>query len=208
MYLRQRDKIYHLCSLIIFISLMTIELIPAQQQKTIQEEATVVAVEVPIRVIQKGQTIKNLTKEDFEVFENGVKQTITAFEVVSRRISLPKETSLDEMSIPPKKRIFFLIFNIFDYNEAVEEAIDYFFENIFREKDQIIILTEDRGISETSQHLKETLKKFKVISTVQTFRAYESLRFEAERLLSNLLSELPGWNWDQHILRFYNNYPE
>jgi len=62
MQLRQRAKFYHLYSLLLFISLMAIELFPAPQQKTIQEEVTVVAVEVPIRVLQKGQTIKNLTK--------------------------------------------------------------------------------------------------------------------------------------------------
>jgi hypothetical protein len=195
---------------------MTIELIPAPQQKTIQEEVTVVAVEVPIRVLQKGQTIKNLTKEDFEVYENGVKQAITAFEVVSRRISIPKETSPDKMNIPSKKRTFFLIFNIFDYNEAVGEAIDYFFENIFQKRDQIIILTEDRllnietgkGISAISQNLKETLKKYKIISTAQTFRAYESLRIEADRLLANLRGNYRNQmrSWDQDVLRFYNNY--
>ena len=182
----------------------------------IQEEVTVMVVEVPVRIIQKGQTIKNLTKEDFEVYENGVKQAITAFEVVSRRISLPKETSPDKMNIPPKKRIFFLIFNIFDYNEAVGEAIDYFFENIFRRGDQIIILTEDKllnietgkGISAVSQNLKETLKKFKLISTAQTYRAYKNLRFEADRLLANFRGDTPdkGANWDQYILRFYDNY--
>lgn len=216
MHLRQRAKFYHLYFLILFISLMTIVLIPAPRKRQIQEEVTVVAVEVPVRVIQKGQTIKNLTKEDFEVYENGVKQVITAFEVVSRRISLPKETSPDKMKIPPKKRIFFLIFNIFDYNDAVGEAIDYFFENIFRRRDQIIILTEDRllnietgkGISAVSQNLKETLKKFKLISTAQTYRAYKDLRFEADRLLANFRGDTPdhGGNWDQYILRFYDNY--
>ncbi len=118
------------------------------------------------------------------------------------------------MKIPPKKRIFFLIFNIFDYNDAVGEAIDYFFENIFRRRDQIIILTEDRllnietgkGISAVSQNLKATLKKFKLISTAQTFRAYKDLRFEADRVLSNIRGGSRGWNWDQAILRFYDNY--
>jgi len=120
------------------------------------------------------------------------------------------------MKIQPKKRTFLLIFNIFDYNEAVGEAIDYFFENIFQERDQIIILTEDRllnietgkGISAISQNLKETLKKYKIISTAQTLRAYESLRIEADRLLAGLRGDSRNQmrSWDQDVLRFYDNY--
>ena len=199
---------------IFFLLYLNMAFVPGQERS--QEAAIVMAVEVPVRVIQKGQTIKNLTKEDFEVFENGVKQEITAFEVVSRRISIPKETSPDTMKISPKKRTFLLIFNIFDYNDAVGEAIDYFFENVFQRRDQIIILTEARllnietgkGISEISKNLKETLKKFKVISTAQTIRAYKDLRYEADRLLANLRPDVRNLRntWDQDILRFYNNY--
>ena len=216
MLIKKRFDFYSILFLvfIFFLLCQSIAFIAAQERP--QEAATVMAVEVPIRVIQKGQTIKNLTKEDFEIFENGVKQEITTFEVVSRRISIPIETSPDKMKIPPKKRTFLLIFNIFDYNEAVGEAIDYFFENIFQKKDQIIILTEDRllnietgkGISEIAQNLKDTLKKFKVISTAQTIRAYKELRYEADRLLANLRPDVRNLRntWDQDILRFYNNY--
>ncbi len=199
---------------IFFLLYLNIAFVPGQERT--QEAATVMAVEVPVRVLQKGQTIKNLTKEDFEVFENGVKQAITSFEVVSRRISIRKEISPDAMNIPPKKRTFLLIFNIFDYNDAVEEGIDYFFQNIFQSRDQIIILAEDKllnietgkGISAISQNLKETLKKFKVISTAQTIRAYKDLRYEADRLLANLRPDVRNLrnSWDQDILRFYNNY--
>jgi len=48
---------------------------------------TVTAVEVPVRVLYKGQPVKDLTKEDFEIYENGIKQNITVFEAVSRKIA-------------------------------------------------------------------------------------------------------------------------
>ena len=101
-------------------------------KEQLQEEVTVLAVEVPVRVLQKGRAVRNLTREDFNLFENGIKQEITAFEVVSRKISTPREISPEELKIPPKKRLFLLIFNIFDYNDNVGDGIDYFFEKIFR----------------------------------------------------------------------------
>ncbi len=186
-----------------------------QEQKKPQEEVTVIAVEVPVRVIHKGQVVKNLIKKDFEIYENGTKQEITAFEVVSKRISIPKEIPPEELKIKPKKRIFFLIFNIFDYNKNVGEGIDYFFKNFFRHGDQLIILTEDRlinieigkSLSEMILDLKETLKKYKLISTSNTFKAYRNLRYEADRVFSILIGD-EGMLRDpnQAILRFFENY--
>jgi len=130
--------------LFVFFFLLSQNFSPPQEKP--KQEVTVIAVEVPVRVLQKGQVVKDLNKEDFEVFENGIKQNITAFEVVSRRISLAQEIP-QEAKAPQKNRIFILIFNIFDYTEPVGEAIDYFFKDIFRPHDQLIILTEDRVLN-------------------------------------------------------------
>lgn len=185
-------------------------------ENTTQEEVTVIAVEVPVRVLQKGQFVKNLTKEDFEIYENGIFQPITGFEVRSRRISVPTDVSEEELKIEPEKRFFLLIFNIFDYQDYVGEAIDYFFENIFRQGDRIVILTEGnlfdietgKGPAEVAQDVKDTLKKFKVISTMQILSAYQHLRSEADTLLMQLRGKKPfdSRTWDQDILRFYQNY--
>src|SRR4030043_947196 len=118
----------------------------AEAQERPREEVTVTAVEVPVRVLLKGEAVRDLTREDFEIFENGIKQEITQFEVISRKIARPSA----EMPVPvaekvrPPKRLFLLIFNIFDYNKAVGEAIDHFFREFFREGDQIVILVENR----------------------------------------------------------------
>jgi hypothetical protein len=183
---------------------------------TPQEDVTVIAVEVPVRVLQKGQFVRNLTKEDFEIYENGVLQPITGFEVRSRRISLPADVSEEELKIQPEKRLFLLIFNIFDYQDYVGEAVDYFFANTFRKGDRIIIVTEGvlfdietgKGPAAVSQDVKDTLKKFKAISTMQILSAYQDLRYEADNLLMQLRGREPfdSRTWDQDILRFYQNY--
>ena len=71
--------------LLFFLFNLNINSVPRQEMP--QEEVTVTALEVPVRVIHKGQMVKDLTKEDFEIYENGLKQEITAFEVITRKIS-------------------------------------------------------------------------------------------------------------------------
>jgi len=184
---------------------------PNQEQKTPQEEVTVVAAEIPVRVLHKGQFVKNLTQEDFELYEDSVLQSIIGFEVRSRRISVPVDASSEELKIQPEKRLFLLIFNIFDYQDYVGEAIDYFFANTFRKGDRVIIITEGnlfpietgKGPAKVAQNVKETLKKFKVISTMQIQGAYHDLRSEADRLILALGG---GQHWDQAVMAFYRNY--
>lgn len=197
--------------LVIFFYLLNLSLNLALGQKKLKEEVTVIAVEVPIRVIHKGQVVKNLTKEDFEIYENGVKQEITGFEIISRKISIPQ----GEKKVRSKKRLFILIFNIFDYFEEVGESIDYFFQNYFHQGDQLLILTEDRifniergkMLSEIIFNLKNTLKKYKSISSHITFQAYKDLRHRADRLLG-ILQNIVGGRYDKswEILKFYDNY--
>ena len=189
---------------------------PVQEQKTSQEEVTVIAVEVPVRVLHKGQFVRNLTKEDFDLYENGVLQPITGFEVRSRRISVPVDAPAEELKIRPEKRLFLLIFNIFDYQDYVGEAVDYFFSNTFHDGDRIIIVTEGnlfpidtgKGPTKVAKDVKDTLKKFKVISTMQILSAYQDLRSEADNLLMQLRGKEPfnSYTWDHDILRFYRNY--
>jgi hypothetical protein len=188
------------------------------QQKP-REEVTVTAVEVPVRVFRNNEVVRGLTKDDFEIYENGVRQAISGFEIISRKISGPVEP-VPPAAIPqqPKPRLFLLIFDIFDYNDAVGEAIDYFFNRIFGQNDQIAILTEGRllnikpglKLDDLKAQLKETLKRYKVISTQYTYRAYLELEEECNRLLLMIGKEpVPtpaGENWDQHVTRFYDNY--
>lgn len=188
---------------------------PVQEQKASQEEVTVIAVEVPVRVLHKGQFVRNLTKEDFDLYENGVLQPITGFEVRSRRISVPVDAPAEELKIRPEKRLFLLIFNIFDYQDYVGEAVDYFFSNTFHDGDRIIIVTEGnlfpidtgKGPTKVAKDVKDTLKKFKVISTMQILSAYQNLRSEADRLILSLM-EAGGRTmpWDQAVMTFYRNY--
>jgi len=177
---------------------LTPSLVPGQDSPQEQEEVTVTAVEVPVRVLLKGQPVKDLTKDDFELTENGVHQDITHFEIISRTISAGE--TVVAPGEKPKKRLFILIFNVFDYNDAIGKAIDYFFSEVFQPGDQIIAVTEDRILSvergkktdDLVLNLKQSLEKFKAISTQNTLRMFRDLRSESDELLGALQGLIPG----------------
>jgi len=212
MQIRKKGNFYPFLFIVFLFFLFNLNINSVPGQEKPQEEVTVIALEVPVRIIHKGQVVKDLTKEDFEIFENGVKQEITAFEVITRKISTPQE----ERKAHQKKRLFVLIFNIFDYNEAVGEGIDYFFQNIFQQGDQFIVLTEGRlldiergkNTSEVILNLKETLKKFKIISNQSTLKIFRDLRFESDKLIGMLQGyERSAFTpLDQAMIRFFDNY--
>ncbi len=181
----------------------------------LQQEVTVTAVEVPVRVLLKGEVIRGLAKEDFEVYENGIKQEITKFEIISQKIAPIGEGSSLQEKPKPSKRLFLLIFNIFDYTRAVGEAIDYFFEDIFLPGDQLVILAEGRILNveqsknseKLTANLKESLKIFKSISTFSTLNSFRELENEAETLLRSLRGDtgLLGSRYP-YVNQFLDNY--
>jgi len=189
---------------------------PASAQESSQEEVTVTVVEVPVRVLLKGRAVRDLTKDDFEVYENGVRQDITQFEIISKKIASPGTAAPPEQKAQPKKRLFLLIFNIFDYDDGVGEAIDFFFRDVFRPDDQAMAITEDlvlslergRKADELILNLKQGLKKYKAISTQNTLRVFRELRHEADRVLSALRGSGMGdiSTLDQAMIRFFENY--
>lgn len=206
-------RILFLFVFLLFLIAIPVSLHIIAQQKYSQEEVTVIAVEVPVRVLHKGKAVKDLTKDDFQIYENGIKQKITAFEVSSRKIAISYEIPEDDLKIPSKQRLFILIFNIFDYTENISEGIDYFFKNVFQPGDKVIILTEDRllnielgsSMAEMISDLKGTLKTYKSISTGAMRKAYRDISNEADRLLSLMRYPTLESKWP-HVITFLDNY--
>jgi VWFA-related protein len=195
-----------LCGLILGLSAS-----PAQDKPG--QSVTVTLVEIPVRVLHMGEPVKGLAREDFEVYENGILQEITGFEIVSRRISPEAAVPPEALSVPAKPRLFILLFYIFDYGQTVGEGIDYFFRDVFRPGDRLMVLVEDKVLNilqdgdpaTAARHLKDTLKTYKSYSTSSVIRAYSNLESEGEKLHMYLQGE--GWaSWYQVVNRFYENY--
>lgn len=186
-------------------SIFCILLLNANNLLTFQERpgehVTITAVEVPVRVFDKNGFIIGLKKDDFEVYENGIKQQIAGFEVVSRVIAPLPIDHPQSVTLKSRKRSFLLIFNVFDYNDQVGSAIDYFFKNVFREGDRLITVVEDKilgvgignGLDATISELKVALKAYKKIAKIEIFRAYSDLDHKAQAAASSLGGE-EGFN--------------
>ncbi|HEX3067092.1 MAG TPA: VWA domain-containing protein [Thermoanaerobaculia bacterium] len=85
------------------------------------ESITVSVIDVPVYVFSHGKPVRDLTKDDFELFVNGKRQTIDYFD----RIDFPAvaATTPDHMHGPPatdprERRLFLLLFDLV-YNRPV-----------------------------------------------------------------------------------------
>ncbi len=186
---------------------------PGTAQDRPGESVTVTVVEIPVRVLQAGQPVKGLTREDFKLYENGALQQITGFDVVSRRISPDPALPPLTLEAPALPRLFVLLFQIFDYNQGVAEGIDYFFRDVFRPGDRLMVLVEDKVLNirqdsdsgTVAQQVKDTLKTYKSYSTSSIIRAYVDLEHEGEKLHAYLQGQGSA-SWYQSVSRFYENY--
>jgi VWFA-related protein len=177
----------------VFIAVFSVTVsVPAAQEKP-GEVVTVTAVEVPVRILQNRQFLSGLGKGDFEIFENGVRQEITGFEEISRTIA-PGSTAIPGTPQAPQRRNFILIFNIFNFTDQIGEAIDYFFKEIYKPEDRIMVLVEDRildvqsgpGAPDLAAGVKDALIKLKKISGFEFMRMFRELEMESNTLYAVL----------------------
>jgi VWFA-related protein len=83
------------------------------------ESITVQVVDVPVYVFSHGKPIRNLTKDDFELFVNGKRQTIDYFDPIEFAPSEPAASTQAEKTVvapppadPRERRLFLLLFDL------------------------------------------------------------------------------------------------
>ncbi len=112
----------------------------------IQHETIAVNIEVPVRVFKGSQFVDNLTIDDFEVYEDGVPQKIEAVYLVrkthiEREDTKMKKEEAKKVFAPETSRSFILLFEIYEYFPKIENAIEYFFNNVFSQGDTLKVVT-------------------------------------------------------------------
>jgi hypothetical protein len=115
-----------------------------KEHEPIVEKVTVTNVEVPVRVLYKGEPVADLTKDDFTIYENRKQVEINGFFVKRKKIkiSTSSETTKpteQETSLPSQPRMFVLAFNVTQYNDYFQEAVDHLFDKILRPTDHVIV---------------------------------------------------------------------
>ncbi|UCE41035.1 MAG: hypothetical protein JSV17_16600 [Candidatus Aminicenantes bacterium] len=142
----------------------------------LQHEAIAINVEVPVRVFKSGVFIDDLTIDDFELYEEGVKQKIDAVYLIKKTTiareesDLTKEEAMIKFAPKPSLRQYILVFEVIDYSRGLDEVIDHFFSHVFAPEDKLTIVTPintynlknellaKKPIQEVSNKLKKKLK--------------------------------------------------
>jgi hypothetical protein len=130
--------------LIVVISASALSLALLSQQTS--HETSVINIEVPVRVFKGNMFVADLTKDDFEVYENGKLQKIEAVYLV-RKTNIEREeteTTKEEARkkfAPESSRYFVLVFILLEYLPKVAEAVDYFLAQVILPGDRLDVVT-------------------------------------------------------------------
>jgi hypothetical protein len=141
--------------LIILIVILLLALLLFSQVE--QHEVAVTNVEVSVRVLDGSRFLDDLTVNDFEVFEDGIPQKIEALYLVKKSNVERKEAARE--FAPRLSRNFYLIFQLIDYNPALEESIDYLFNQVILPNDTMTIWTPMNRYNLSSKALKSMPKE-------------------------------------------------
>ncbi len=115
-----------------------------QENEVLQETVRVVNVEVPVRVYYKGKPVDNLIKNDFKLYEGGKSQDIHGFILKRKKIKI-QELALNAEQVQTRMgRYFVLVFRITHYNDYIKDGLEYVFDTILRESDQLLVFINDR----------------------------------------------------------------
>ncbi len=117
---------------------------PSRPQETTAAQAI-----VAVRVFDGGRFVGGLTRGDFEVQLNGAPQKIEALYEIDKNAVVRKE---GETAAPPDtSRRFYLLFQMYEYDPKVSEALRYFFNSVLLPGDTLEIQTPVKSYMLTPQ---------------------------------------------------------
>jgi len=122
-----------------------------------QTSAASTSVAVPVRVLDGETFINNLNRENFEVYENGVLQNVEGLYLINNS-TLTRKDSVREFG-PVLTRDFWLLFQMIDWDPKIGDAIDYFFNDMFRPGDTLVIMTPENTYRLTQESIKTRTKE-------------------------------------------------
>ncbi len=152
---------------LIFVVLVAILLFltstPAFHQE--QHEVVVTNVQVPLRVFDGDRFVPDLNMADFEVFEDGQPQDVTALYLT--RNGEIERMDADRDYMPMVDRQFYFVFQVLEYNPKMTEAIEYFFDHVYQPGDDLVIQTSVKNYSLPAQKA-QTIPKETLIEDMQS----------------------------------------
>ena len=167
------------------------------QTQDLQHQASAINVEVQVRVFQGDKFIDNLSLKDFEVYEDGVLQKVEAVYLVNKNNIKREESGIlkeqaRQLFSPQVSRHFVLMFEVLDHMPQLNEAIDYFFQEIISPDDTLQIVTpvktynfkKEALIRMPKEKIADQLKSKLRKDIVKGSQEYRSAMRSLERLFS------------------------
>lgn len=128
---------------------------------------------IPIRVFSKGIRIKNFSIKDLTIMENSQVLTVTALNTVRKKMG---EVNL-------QSRLFVLLLQVNNHNKKLRNILEIIFKNIITEKDQLIILVNDKPLFFQNLSGKdETLKKLSQVIGMQSKNIRMNMEIDLKKL--------------------------
>ncbi len=139
---------------------------PGPAQQTFIEQSLVVNIEVPVRVFSGSDFVDHLTIDDFEVYEDGIRQKIEAVYLIKER-SVERSDEKKRFA-PDTERKFYLFFEIENYTPELHEAMEFFVHDVYMSGDDLILVTPLKTYRLKEKAL-EGKRKEDIIRELRTF---------------------------------------
>lgn len=169
----------------------------AQEQEPIRESVSVVNVEVPVRVFADGEPVSGLGKEDFEISEGGKPQPINGFTVLHKTLAAAPAPLSAAEAAPAASRYFVLIFRTYDFNDELQQGLQYLFAELFRPEDQLLVMANSRTLA---------FERLDDAAGAQG-QVAEVLRAECQRAHNQLLGYVRGIEQNLNMTQFKLTLP-
>jgi len=191
-----KKPLLFLCLLLVSIYVFSFKDSPEAQGESIA---------VPVRVFDGDEFIADLKIDDFEIYEEGTKQKITAL-YLTEKDQITRKEELTEIN-PDVSRTFYLLFQFTEYNPKIADAIKYFFSDVITQSDSLELMTPMKNYSLSNQALQSMTREeiseemIKIIrkDTQTGSSQYKNLLRDLRRIVSSIsgTSSQTGFNFDQ-----------
>ncbi|MBD3413504.1 MAG: VWA domain-containing protein [Candidatus Aminicenantes bacterium] len=157
-----------------------------------------VKIEIPVRVFDGSRFVDDLSLDNFELYENGVKQNISALYLTEKTKVIRRD--IKKQVQPTLNRQFCFLFQMTEYNPRINEGMAYFFNNIFRSGDSVILLTPVKQYSLSPKAMEIKSKEDLVKDIIQVVRKdtqmgsseYNSALVDLRRIVSSISASTGG----------------
>lgn len=178
--------------LILALALLASGLASASPQGPAPSSAT-----VAVRVHDGGRFVDGLTLADFAVFEDGMAREARALYRIDKNVLAGQEGEAGPR--PDTSRHFYLLFQMYDYDPKIAQALRYFFDEVLLPGDLLEIQTPVTSYALTAEAMARKPKDVLARETVELVRKdinksnfiYKSLLKELRQLVQGLQGSNP-----------------